>query len=162
MKVRFAGIIAAGFLAGCWPHETRPLTESEERWVERMCEAIAGHAERTKDPVDRAVSKAVDEAHRDGRISAFEDSRGPGGYSKQGAVVCGRLYLHSSILDGKERLDVATCPYGLLMLYHEGVHLTQSMCALLMAPASCEEEAEDEMRRFEATWERRRRNLSPR
>ncbi len=146
MKVRLASVLGAGLMAGCWPHETRPLTESEARRVDRMCEAIAEHARRTDDPVDRAVSAAVEAARRDGRIAAFEDGQRPDGESKQGAVVCGRLYLHFSILDDEDS------PSALMMLYHEGVHLTQSSCALIFSPRSAEDEAEERMRRFESAW----------
>lgn len=147
MSLRFLPVLA---LAGCWPHETRRLTEPEERLVDRMIEEIAEHARRTADPVDRSVLRAVEEARREGRISVFEDGVRSDGQAKQGAVVLGHLYLHSSLLADPER--AGDRPYALMMLYHEGVHLTQSSCALVFTPEVAEQEAETGMRRFRSAW----------
>ena len=147
--------VVAGSLAGCcWPYETRPLTEPESRVVDRLCGMIADHARRSEHPDDLAVSQAIEAARREGRILAFEDDRRPRGDRKHGAVVMGRLYLHESLLDGGDSLRGRRCPYPLMMLYHEGVHLTQSTCLLIFSPGAAEHRAERESYRFAKEWER--------
>lgn len=159
MNARLAWVLAAGILVGCWPHETRPLTEDEARIVDRMCEAIADHARQSQDPMDEAISQAVDEVRSEGRIFAFEDERRSSGELKQGAVVCGRLYLHSRILAGSDRMKTRDCPFPLKLLYHEGVHLTQSSCLLVFSPAHAEQEAEEKAYRFAEAWSDYRRTF---
>ena len=133
------------------------MTDRESALVARMGSMISEHARRSNDPIELAVSGAIGEAMASGRVAAFEDKTLWSGSARHGAVVLGRLYLHASILDGAESLDVPYCPYPLEMLYHEGVHLTQSCVSLVFAAEASENGAREETKRFSDAWELERR-----
>ena len=114
---------------------------------------ISEHARRSQDPLQLSVSRAIERALAMDRVGAFEDTtKLPSGGDWHGAVMLGRLYLHASILNGRDSLEGPYCPYPLEMLYHEGVHLTQPCLSLIFAPDSSEDEAQAEARRFSEAW----------
>jgi len=126
-------------VAACAPHLTRPPTEAERAGLGRMVQALKAHAGRTGDPGDELVATAADDVVRSDRVLLFEDSPRRYGY-----VILGRLYLHDSLFDD----DGAWEAFSLEMLYHEGVHLTQSCCELFLTPRRMEAEAKARTRKF--------------
>ena len=143
--MRFAPLLALA-LGGCYPLGVRPLTDEERPRVRLMSEAIAEHARSTDDPVHREVSREVERAVAEDRIEVFLETLGsPRGGQCDGLVVLGRVYLHASLLESRPPNGKL---YSTLRLYHEGVHLTQSTCALLFTPGRAEAEAVASTLRF--------------
>jgi hypothetical protein len=139
-------ILPAVFLCGCYPLGVRPLTEDERSRVRLMSAAIEEHARSTEDPVHREVSRRVVQAVQEDRVEVFRDTLGaPHGGHCDGLVVLGRVYLHASLLGEKPPNGKL---YSTLRLYHEGVHLTQSICLLFFLPGRAEAEAAASTLRF--------------
>jgi hypothetical protein len=143
VRIRFPALLAAGAatLSGCFPYESRVLTERESLAIERMCSLIRKAAKEAQSAAVREVGDALSRAHRDGNILVFDGEQNR--TNKDGFTARSTVYLRESLLQDAE--DPAD---GLLNLFHEGVHLTQSWCGLVFAPDGAEREADRATRVF--------------